>query len=147
MYICNIGRRLFTPTIVIIGIKAGSSHLSFAEIILFYFPKSIIFTPHKVTIYITDCIAWCLKFIVINSLINASSSLVVLITISPHKVSEVSGLSTRSLPSWCLEVSSLYSSSSLVFFVSFALAIESSQLVCDLSYFSYREVSIASGLW
>ena len=131
----NIGRRWLTPTIGISEITAVISHLYFAGISLFYFPNSIIFTPHKVTTSITDCITWCLKFIVINRLTNDYSSLVVLIILSSRKVSEVSGLSTLSLPSWCFEVSSLYSSSSLVFFVSFNFAIQSSRLVCDSSYF------------
>ena len=69
-----------------------------------------------------------------------------LITLSLQKVSEVSWLSTRSLPSWFFEVSSLYSSSILVFFVSFTFAIESSRLVCDVSSFLGCEVSVVSVL-
>ena len=55
-------------------------------------------------------------------------------------------LITISLPSWCCKLSSLYSSSSLGFFMDFKFSIESSQLVCDVSSLSVREVSVVSGL-
>ena len=112
--------------------------------ILFFRIQS--FFSHKGTISVTGCITWCFKSIVINRLICSYSSLVVLIILSSRKVSEVSGLSTLSLPYWCFKVSPLYSSSSLVFFLSFAFAIKSYQLVCDISSFSDREVSVVSGL-
>ena len=100
---CNIGKQLSTPTIGISGIIEGIYHLYFAGIILFSFSNYIFFYLHRVKISITYCITWCLKFIVINRSINASYSLVVLITLSSRKVSEFSGLSKRSLPSWCFE--------------------------------------------
>ena len=103
-------------TICISGIIAGIYHLSFSGHFVFYFSDYIISPPHKVTISVTDCNIFCLKFIFINRLINASFYLVVLITLSSRKVSEVSGLSTRSLPYCSFEVSSFYLSSSLVFF-------------------------------
>ena len=134
-----------TPTIGISGIIAGVYYLYFTGT-LSYFSNSIIFSPHEVTISITYCITWCLKFIDINRLINASYSLVVLVTLSLREVSEVSGLSTLSLPSWCFEVSSLYFSSSLVFFKSLTFSIESSRLVCYISYLSVCEVYVVSGL-
>ena len=64
-------RRYLTPTIDISGMMAGISNLSFPGIVLFYFANSIHFSPQKVTMSITYCIAWCLKFIVTNRLINA----------------------------------------------------------------------------
>ena len=112
----NIGRQWLTPTIGISGITEGSYHLSFAGI-LFYFANFIIFFPHKETRSITECITWYLKFIVINRWINDSASFVVLIILSSRKVFQVSELWTLSLPSWSFKVSSLYLSSSFVFFV------------------------------
>ena len=64
---CNIGRRWLTPNIGISGITAGISHLFFSEVFILFF-QFYHFPPHKVTIYITDCITWCFKFIVINLL-------------------------------------------------------------------------------
>ena len=84
-------------------------------------------SEHEVTIPITYCMKFCLKFIDINRLIDTSySSLVLLITIL--------------LPCWCCKLSSWYLSSLFVLFF------KPYRSVRDVPSISVHEVSVLSGL-
>ena len=131
MDIRNIGWGWSTPTNGINGIKSSVYHLSLPGTFYFLFPIISFFPAwSNNTYHILYDFFW--KFVDINRLINASYSLVLLITVP--------------LPCWCCEFSSLYSSSSFLFFVDFTFSIESSWSVRDNSSLSVRGVSVDSGL-